>query len=659
MEDNKRQLERSIIRALFHSLIVSDEDIRWRRCHFDKARLASHLGILGEVAPEFVDEFAAQYGMSILRSDPLTVNIRGFERKFDRQGLAEGTGAMGVQFFPTRHSAMRSAFESAREVAYFGYGTIKDQTFECPIARISSQISGIKDGREKQHAILRDMRGAFATNKTICDVLERDKYFHAPVTNEASLAAFQKQLRQSAIDNAVIEKCSEFFNRRATVGIRDTLRWLLGARHPWFDWAHAKMLMEQAFEKHGKTNFNTPQIVYYAYDPEIADADIDAAENHNEDVVRAFASNLINRLRQNSDDVATKIESNIRTIARWILDIHHDYPDFDMEAAGNSGPSMHIDFLGHSIQNTVNQEILGQNGELRRNFNFPAHFDALELTESLLGTLDDAGRETFFAAVKECVAEYDRIGGIPVNGQHLEYKRIPCVLFVIQDLATAKPRDNERLLDTFDLSKMTELEHASYMRAYPEISEKLVVFFVLTLRHMIDTEHVPDLRPRNFIKDFMLLGLWGTRTPNILVNLYVDAAQDNKDLAKSLSRCEIRFVGMEQVETHPLEHIREGSKALRLAVAHFAPLIEPSILRNIGTFTMAMEEFRDNSHEFMLDPFNLMHYGIDLAHEMARCGVRRSLTDILALLEYLINSTHQNVEQNFNKTASFLKHKKK
>ena len=646
-------IERSVLRAMFRSAHVSDEDIRWRRYRFDEEQLRRHLGALGEVPQDLVHFIATRLGMSVLRMDPLTLDVRGFERRFDRQSIAEGMGAMGVQFFPTRQSAMRSAYESAREVAYFGYGDFDAQCFACPVARLVSALTH-DDTLPELGTIFRDIRAPFMANRAIFDILSRDRYFPFDMHDAETLIDFQKYFRQHPMSPEFVEKCSEFFNRRATIGVRDSIRWLLGSRHPWFDWQRARELIQSAFDLHGQTDFNTPQIVYYAYDPELDEVDIHAMQAHNARVESAFALMLEDALRAESPDIISHLAGRFVELARWILDIHHDYPDFDLESQGSLGPSTHFEFLGHSLQNTLNRELLGEETRLRRNYNMRAHFEALELTHTFLDGLSDASRERFFAVLAVLLERYDREGGVPCDDGIQLYTRIPCTLFLLQDLGIPQPRQGERLLDTFDLSQMTQLEHASYMRTFPEISEKLVVFFTLTLRHMLDTEHVPDLRPRNFTRDFLLLGLWGTRTPNLVVNLYVDQALDEKDLASNLSRCEIRFTGTEQVETHPLEHIREEAKTLRMAVMHFAPLIEPSILRNLGTFTMAMEEFRSATHAFELDPFSLMHYAVDMVHEMARCGVRRSLTDILAVLEYVIDNTHHGVEHKLNQTLSRL-----
>lgn len=654
MSEKREKLQRKVLKALFNSTEVTDEDIRWRQYRFNEKRLERQLNALseGSVSSELVKKLAGRFGLVILRADPLKLQIYGFEKAFDRQTIAEGMGAAGVQFFPTRQSASRAAFESGREVAYFGMGEFDSQFFNCPIAELVHEIDKTVEIPECG-TILRDIREGFSSSQSIFSVLNDDSYFNANLHDAEALAAFQKHLRTDPFSSDFVNKCKPFFDRRATIGVRDTMRWALGSRHPWFKWERAQSLISSAFEMHQNTNFNTAQIVYYAYDPSLDEIEIEETQAQNAVVVEQFVNQFENRIRLESVELADKLRDKLSPMCAWILDIHHDYPDFDLESAGNMGPSTHFDFLGHSIQNSVNHQILGEKSQMRLNLNMRSHFKARGLDKLYLAELNDAEKETFFAILHDTLIRYD-------NEAEAVYNRLPCTLFLIQELGNPVPRENERLLDSFDLSEMTHLEHASYMRSFPEISENLVVFFALTLRHMLETEHVPDLRPRDIFKDFLILGLWGTRTPNLRINLYVDKSQDDSMPVAKLSRCEIRFVGTEQVETHPLDHIREEAKALRVAIAHISPLIEPSILRNLGTFTMAMEEFRDSTHVFKTDPVSLMRYAIDMCLEAARWGIRGSTTEVLTIFEYLLDYSYENIQKKLDKTAKFIeKHKGK
>ena len=659
MKETREITGRAVLRALFDSLVVTGEGPRWRRCRIDNQMLAQHLSQLGEVPAKTVNSIADRYCVNVLRSDPLKLNICGFERQFDRQTIGESLGAVGVQFFPTRHSANRSAYESARECAYFGYGPLDKQFINCPIAQLGAALN--KDVKIPQNGtILRDLREDFEEDHTVVEMLSDDVFFDHKFANLDEFAAFQTSLRTMPLTTEAEEKCETFFNRRVTIGIRDTLRWMMGSRHPQFDWKRAKSLIASAFEHHGRTNMNAPQIVYYAYDPALSEAEVATTVTRNREVTVAFREALGKALALENEQLYALVSKHIDQIALQILDIHHDYPDFDLESAGHIGATTQIDFIGHSIQNKVNREILGNASETRRNLNIQSHFKARGIEQACLSELSELQKDCFYAVVDDLLEQYNAEQG--VAGEHgvAMYHRIPCILFVIQDQGNAIPAANERLLDTFDLSQMTELEHASYIRSFPEISELLLVFFVLTLRHTIDTEHVPDLKPRDLMRDFFALGLWGLRTPNIRIHLYVDKSNDEKDLATHLSRAELKFLGTEQVEMHPLNHIREDAKAVRFAIQHLMPLIEPSILRNIGTFTMALEEFGASSQPFDLNSMSVMRYGVDVWREIVNWGLKGSVSELLTVAEYFADSSYNNVQRGLDAIAKKLRrHQKK
>lgn len=633
--------EREVLRALFQSLKLEYEDVRWRRYGFDVARLCVRLSTPEhKVNRAQVAQIVDHLSVFVLRSDAIRLTVQGFEKKFDRQSIAEGLGSAGVQFFPTHQSANRSAFESSREALYFGYGSLKEQFMACPIEALCALREGREAKEEPNATVFRDLREGFETTRTVCEMLSQDCYFNGDASTPEKFVALQKQIRATALSGEVAEKLEFFFNRRMTIGVRDTLRWTLGARHPRFNWDRAKELLEGALERHQSDNFNTPKIVYYTYDPSIEECEIVDAERNNELVIAAFGNKLRETLNEASLGLGDQI-TDMAALCRWVLDIHHDYPDFDLESSGKSDAAAHIEFLRHSIQSSVSSEILGDNAQMRKNFNFRAHFAACDLERRFLGALSAEERDIFYDVVDDLIRGYDEKNGIVSDEGIIMYRRLPATLFVIQNRGDSAPAPGERLLDAFDLSRMTQLEHASYMRSFVEISEKLVLFFVLTLRHMMETDHAPDLRPRDLMKDFLLLGLWGTRTPNILVNLYVDENTDLTQPIEKLSHAEVRFVGCEQVEIHALNHLDVDAKALRFIVSQCLPLIEPSILRNIGTFTMALDEFENGcaSYDRDMDIFGIFHYGMDMIHEIGRVGIRGSISDTLSFCDFLIHST--------------------
>lgn len=632
-------LQRSLLRALLASSTTKRKDLLWEFLSIDESSARQALHLLGLTQnDEYIQHLSHNVQICQQRTDPLTLRIKGFEKQFSRKTIAEAIGAMGSQFFPTRQKAYRSAFEAAREAAYFGYGELETQCLPDPLAKLSPEHT---PQSKPAATILRDLREDFQTDRSILDMLQKDRFFLPDAENTNDYRSFQTTLRNMPLDGAMVEKLSAFFNKRATIGLRDGMRWFLGSRHPWFSWERARELIMQAFKAHGKENFNTPQIIYYSWDPTISEEEIQTRRAFNDRVARAFAADLAKSV----ESIPELAALDMHNIALWILDIHHDYPDFDLESEGFLGAKAHLSFLSHSIQGKVNQNLLGEDAKMRRNFKIEAHFKANDLITRFLHHITPENRIAFFCAANQELQNYHERGGAILEEGICEFDRIPCTLLVFQDCGQPKLQNNERLLDSFNLSEITQLEHASYIRAYSEISEKLVIFFTLALRHMLDTQHVPDLHPKDILKDFLLLGLWGTRTEKIRIHLYV--AQDSNaqtTLTDKLARSEVRFVGMDQIETYELSQARAEGKLARFAVSQISPLIEPSILRVLGTFTMAMEEFRTGNHAQNLDAFSLTRYGIDITREALRYGVKVSLTDAASLIEFGLDATLDSVQ---------------
>ncbi len=652
--------ERAVLRAVFQSLKLEYENVRWRRYRVDAARLCARISSPEhKVSRAQVSKIVDHLSIFVLRNDAIRLNFHGFEKAFDRQNIAEGLGSAGVQFFPTHQSANRSAYEASREALFYGYGDIESQFMACPIDALCALSEGKTDSSVPRATVLRDMREAFKESHTVFEMLSQDRYFQEDAWTAEKFEVLQQLIRSTMLTDEMTEKLEFFFNRRMTIGVRDTLRWSLGARHPRFGWERAKQHIETAFKHYGSDNFNTSKIVYYTYDPSIEECDVAEAERNNEIVANAFASKLRQALNEASLGLGNQI-SDMTTLCRYIFDIHHDYPDFDLESDGQSDAAAHIEFLSHSIQNSVSSELLGDAGQMRKNYNFRAHFAASNLEQRWLADLRQEERDLFYDVLGELIRNYDAKNGILTDEGILMYRRLPVTLFVIQNRGASAPVAGEKRLASFDLSQMTQLENASYMRSFVAISEKLLIFFVLTLRLMLNTEHVPDLSPRDLMKDFLLLGLWGTRTPNILVDLYVDEKTDISQPISELSRAAIRFVGCEEVEIHALNRLDVNAKALRFIVSQCLPLIEPSILRNIGTFTMALEEFESGCavNDMDFDVFGIFHYGMDMLHEFGRVGIRGSISDSLSFCDFLIRSTVNDAGRVANNVSKWLKKQK-
>ncbi len=633
--------DREILRALVEAAVVDDGasagSLNWRTLVFDADALERRLRKLARPATApgrrrlkaFAREFADRYRLRVSLSGDIPVPMAGGKAHLPRWLVGEALGALGSNLMPTRQRVRRIAAESARELAFFGYGKLGDQVLPHPIALVRGALAG--EESLYLDPVLLDEEGPSVGRKwSVFDLLRNDEFFHRQVDGEAELARFQQRLREDPLDGNMVVKLREFFSKRATVGLRDTTRWVLGSRHPWFDWQRARKLIVECFEHWGTENFLCPRTTLYTFDVEISDDRLRAMLAANDRTVELFASNLAGRLH---GSVRDKLADALGHLARAALDCHHDHPDFDLEARGRQGGETTARFVGHAMY-VLASNFAGKEPRPRRNFNLAAHFEIKGVEKVWLGGLDEEEKASFYLALNGLLKDYTEQDGVgDGTGRKHVYESLPLVVYGFFEPATPRPRKGERVLDSFSLAELREPQHSKHLKAHPDVFEKLTVFFTLVLRHYLDTEHAPDLRPERLVRDFMLLGLWGTNSPNLVINLY-----ESELIGKV--RSEIRFLGRTQVKGYRPEEDRKYEAALaRLMASQLGPLIEPSMLRSVGAFLMAAEESVMGSRVQEMGTIAFAKHTLELFREAARTGIKGPLVDLATLLEMLVDNS--------------------
>ncbi len=629
--------ERAIFRALLRSVRVHEEELAWLRCRFDPRWLEDELAGLAaaqgvevdrSALTDYAETLSQRYEIRVLRRDDVTFSVGGVQPGLPRWVLGEALGALGANLFPSRQRALRAAIESARELVYFGCGPLDKQVATDPMHTAAALLFGPSDAGEGGAVVFRDLRAERARRATAEEMLALDRYFSRSLSGEGAIEAFQRRLREDPIDGAVVERLRDYFSRRATVGVRDAARWLLGSRHPWFDWPRARTLISQAFAAWGQESFLAPRLIAYGYDVSVTEEEISRVGEENQRTVAALAAEL----RRGLGPIAESLPAEtLPFLAAEALDAHHDHPDFDVESEGSQSGEIHAAFLGHSLWSSMRAGVAGAEWTPRRNFNIAAHLVASG-ADRCLAHLSAEAQETLWAVLTRTIRLYARGGLTDGLGRPYVYRRLPCTVVSFQDFGGPLPNAGEAVVDTFSLSDLSAPQHGVHLRDNPEIISKLVVFFTLVLRHYVDTQHVPDLRPRRWARDFMLLGLWGTNTPNLMVNIYQNQ--------EGTRRSEICFVGKSQLRSYRLEvdHKHEAALA-RLVVSQLGPLLEPSVLRALATFVMAAEEQAQGAREQSLDGVDIAKYGLDVFREAARVAVKGTLVDTATVFELLLDRT--------------------
>ncbi|MBM4321078.1 MAG: hypothetical protein FJ125_14280, partial [Deltaproteobacteria bacterium] len=510
--------ERDVLRAMLRSGKVVEEGsghvIAWRSMAFDAGSLAGELLRLVPGAEQDVElggrlsalavELADRYRLQVARVDDLHLSLASREMKVPRVLVGEALGPLGADLFPTRRRARRLSTEAARELAYFGYGRMAEQVLPSPIELLRWAISG-QPPEEVEPVLLEEDGAAGRQLWKVFDLLSQDRYFHRRVGGRSELARLQQRLREDPLDGAMVTRLRGFFSRRLTIGVRDTLRWTLGSRHPWFAWQRARELLDDCFERYGAESFLSPRRSFYIWDVELPDERLAEMLEQNRVAVELLADRLSASLPL---QLGLGREALTR-LAAAALDYHCDHPDFDVEATGRQQGETTARFLGRAAFGLA-KNLAGWELQPRRNVNFAAHFEALGIADAWLGHLDARQKAHLYQVLRRQIRHFvAQSRGRDGRGRTPGYHRPPFALYTFFEAPTPRARPGERVLDSFRLSELRLPRNTHHLRHHPEIVGKLVVFFTLVLRHYLDTDHVPDLRPEKLVRDFMLLGIWG------------------------------------------------------------------------------------------------------------------------------------------------------
>jgi len=635
--------DRQILRALLGAAVTVEgeeaEDLSWTPLRLERKRLAEELLRLAESIPGGERRFARgstarrrllarsreladRLRLRVWRVDDLEFAVLGRPARVPRALVGEALGALGSELLPTRRRALRGSIEAAREATYLGASDVADRALPSPVDLVR-QLLGGDPPDESRSVLFEEARPLGRRDWSIRELLEADPDFHRPLLDDDELGRFQRILRQDPLDGNTVLKLREFFDRSTTVGVRDSVRWTLGARHPWFDWERARELLGRCFARWGDERFLPRLVRLYTHDVRVPEPELESLLQTNREVAERLAAALTGRLAGGPG--ARLDREALVEIAAAALDYRHDHPDFDVEAAGRQGGETTVRFVGRAALDLA-RGLAGQGPEPRANRNFVAYFEVTDLSRRLLGDLDETERERVLGQLEAEVQRQAAAGALA------EYRRPPMVLYTFYESAAPAPRRGEKLVDSFRLSEARSPAHALHMERRPEITEKLVVFFTLVLRHYLDTGFAPDLMPAERVKDFMLLGLWGHNTPSLVINLY------QKRSGKV--RSEIRFVGRGQVKSYSVDEDGISEAALaRMAVSQLGPLLEPSILRALAGFVMAVEEQEQGAKPSGLERVGVARHAVEVYREGLRKGIRGTLVDLAATLEVLVDDS--------------------
>ena len=602
-----------------------------------------------EVAREAAEAIGRRFILKRGKIDDFEMQIVGSRtNKLPRALVSYAFGPFGYNLAPTVEKVLVDSHEACREIPYFGFGERSRVLAPDILGWLGrtverGRVSGPPEPPEDDFFLcFMDEAEGNHIRLSLYDVLADDPYFKGKVLSFSDLVEYQRFLRRNPLTRSMEELLASFFQAPITVGVRDTVRWALGSRHPDIGWDRARETIFRCFERFGEESFLPVECCYYSVAPGVSAGELAGLLASNEHVVAGFAAELEGALA--GKGFLNVQRPVLRRLSRQVLDFHHGYPLFELEPYQGL---LSVSSLKLAFRVATAFGLFFSKLPLRDREN--SNLGALERRPgellSFLRGLDGDGRALLFQAVEAALVRYVRGKGVPGPGRsRLRFQRVPRTFYSFQERADHPSCQKGTVEDLFTLEKLHVPPYRDLLTSLPELAEKLTVFFTLVHRYYKDTSFVPDLRPSNAGRDIFLLGIWGYVSENLLITIWRDgngerhadlSFVDNKDQFKEYRRAEDRRAP-----------VGVAKHALRLT----GSLVEPAMLRSIGLFT----ELAEANHRAAVpsrlpvaDKFATK--GLDILQEVIHSGIEQFFDNTKSAVEDAVDDFFAGVQKTIGK----------
>ncbi len=587
------ELLRAIVRSSGYLSETNKGGAHTEVLRIDPEKLTENLAALGHPQVEgpfrrelqqMAEEISERFLLKKGKTRDFSMQLVGSKENVIPRGLISyAFGPNGYNLLPTVEKVLMDSSEASREVPYFSAG-IRGKVLAPDLLgklqkayRLKRRPANFLEPEDDLFMGFLDEGEERNLKLSIYDVLTRDVYFKGNVANWKDLKSYQEFVRSNPLTREMEESLSQFFDAPITVGIRDTLRWTLGSRHPEMNWDEARRTIMEAFHRHGHESFLPVEVTYYASDMEIPDREIQIILEINARVVPRFAQSLQGAMI--GAGLRGLDRKELENVAQEILEFHHGYPIFEIEPYQGVLSVSSLRMLVR-LSMALAALAVGLDAPEQRNVKLDELAKRPGTLIAVVNQMDESERERLFAAIQQALEGYIKTGGVEDElGTIWTYRRAPKTFYSFQENASYQASQKGTVEEVITLEDLHREPYKQMLTEVPELSEKLTVFFTLIYRYFRDTGFVPDLRPRNAGRDIFVLGIWGYVSDNLLVVIWRDengnkrtdlSFVDNKDQFKEYRRSEDRRlpVGL-------------AKNAVRLT----GPLIEPAMLRSIGLFS--------------------------------------------------------------------------
>lgn len=561
---------------------------------------------------------------------PLT---RSGNNTIPRKLMSYAFGPFGVNIAPVFSKVMEDSNEVARQIPYFAYGEPSSFLLPDYVSMLSNELS--RQNNKVKNPFLTVFFDNQIEQYSLFDIIKRDPYFNAKIKDSQDLIQYQQFIRKNPLSLAMKEKLTEFFESPITVGVRDVLRRMKGAKHPHLSWEQAFKAIDYCFEKWGTTNFLVPEVNYYSYDTSIPSKNLSELIKSNQQTARLLTSLLKELL---PETVYWKyIKSGGDTVSYQILRFYHDYPLYEVEPY-TGVLSTTTAYMMLRIFFSVFLLLSGKELQEPGNTDFSKIPEYSKEAIRFFASLSKAETEITTDALIEIFLKYMLQNGFKLNtGKRFVFKRIPKTFYNFQRLATGQ-KNNPDIEFFITTEQFQKNKFALTEQKNPEIAEKLVVFYTLVYRFFLDTGFIPDLRPKHAGRDIFIYGIWGYITENLLI-------------LKNKTDIEIKFIDNRDnfKRYEPSIDSRKPVGFAKLGWRLAFPLIEPALQRSIGIYTKKIHDrlFENQDKQTNKSIVEFFDFTLDVTRKIVTDIINYSLITTEAFAVDLVNDIYKGTKKVF------------
>lgn len=535
----------------------------------------------------------------------------------DRMAMAFGPHGNRVASLPEK-ILFEDGPEAARTVALFGIGRKMGLDVLKVIREIRNEFVTVQDC---ETGLFVDVNGV---QKSVLDFLEEDEWIKVMIKNmkqtgdlsdeqirdnvvrtDHDLEIFQRALRVRPLNDAMNGELLRYFSQSKQYGIRTTLRRFsddisrakkrgsivknyvfskFGAEeqvtfsettakvsnlprragHPQCGWPKAQEIIRAAFEEYGGTDFVLAETNMYRVDIDLPDQEIERILDQNDTVVSEMSHRFIGRLPER---LKHRFGNEMKGLMwRKILEHHHDFPVIKKADSSSlfslSGARLMKDLTRHLWEWFRGMP-----------YSWPPNQDYDQIVR---GFVSDGDFDTVLKLVSDLMLEYQKNDGIDTDDEKMRFENLPYVNYTFQQ-RFGVVKEGEKEVANLSLIDLRDSDNWHYFQEFPDLSKKLLVFFVLAYRLYNETGYLLDLRPDDDVfRKMLLFGVYGFETDNVRVLLKINKFGQPETVIKLLDN-------KDQFKRWIKEKEGAAGPGLAKTGLGLAPLLaKPALLRAIG-----------------------------------------------------------------------------